>query len=87
MKLDNLFLKIESLESNLQFYNKQMIGKFERIRKDSRARYENGSIDYLDFIQLMKVAFSIFDDYSMVMKNYNETLIELKYMNPDFYRK
>jgi cobalt-zinc-cadmium resistance protein CzcA len=85
--LDNSFLKMEGLETNLQFYNQQMIRKFERMRETSQSRYEAGSIDYLEFIQLMKAAFNIFDDYSMGLKNYNETLIELKYMIPDFYQK
>ncbi len=81
--MESKLIKFNNLGKNLEFYNDKMIGKFEVMRDNIRLQYEQGNISYIEFVQNMKVAFNIFDEYSLIIKEFNDVTIDLKYMIPE----
>jgi cobalt-zinc-cadmium resistance protein CzcA len=54
--------------------------EMERISKVS---YENGSIGYVELMQNMQSAVDVWKDYADVVRRYNKTIVELKYLKGD----
>jgi len=79
-KQSELFSNLKKHEEALSYYQDE--GKFlaEEIFKTSKMSFENGEINFFQYIQSIENAFEIFLDYLLNLNAYNQTVIKLNYL-------
>ena len=79
-KQSELFSQLKKHEEALSYYQDE--GKFlsEEIFKTSKVSFENGEINFFQYIQSIENAFEIFLDYLQNLNAYNQTVIKLNYI-------
>ena len=59
---------------------KMKVSFSEEIFKTSKVSFENGEINFFQYIQSIENAFKIFLDYLQNLNAYNQTVIKLNYL-------
>jgi len=79
-KQSELFSHLKKYDEALSYYQDE--GKFlsEEIFKTSKVSFENGEINFFQYIQSIENAFEIFLNYLQNLNAYNQTVIKLNYL-------
>ncbi len=63
----------------LNSFDEERLQEAELLMENARKRYEAGSIDLVSYVNYMDQAFRIRQDYLKAVRDYNESIIELRY--------
>lgn len=72
-------LDMKKWESSFKYYKNEAMPLINDIKEKSFLRYQNGEIDYTDFVQSVREVIDIEANYIEAMKNYYNSYINLKY--------
>ena len=76
----NEFLRAQRV---LDYYTKQGNTQAERMNYLSQVSYENGEIDYVEYVQNQKTALDVQLQYADAVNDYNQAVIMLNYIKGD----
>lgn len=79
-KKHQLTSELKKHEATLLYYEKEGIGLSEEILKTATVSYQNGEIDFFQFIQSMENATDIIISYLDHLNAYNQTVIALNFL-------
>ena len=77
----NLKYEIESIEKTLDILEKQKNEFAGEILKEAQLNYENGEIDFFDFLQSIENVRDIELNYLKILNEYNQKVINLNFLN------
>ena len=72
-------LDMKKWESSFKYYKNEAMPLINDIKEKSFLRYQNGEIDYTDFVQSVREVIDLEANYIEAMKNYYNSYINLKY--------
>lgn len=67
-------------KDNLTYYTFGGNKQAEEIARISQVSYENGEIDYIEYIQNLETSVGIYLQYTNALNDYNQTIITLNYL-------
>ena len=77
MKLDS---DLKQYEKNLYLLKEQKLTLADQILKTASLNYNNGEIDFFDYIQSIENAKDIELNYNEILNKYNQTVIKINYL-------
>jgi len=80
-KLKQQTTKITKNYENMNFYKQTGLKQSEMILNTANVKYSLGEINYLEYFLLLNQALEIKLDYIKSKKEYNESVIEMKYLS------
>tara|TARA_Y100000034_G_scaffold136654_1_gene214524 strand:+ start:96925 stop:98118 length:1194 start_codon:yes stop_codon:yes gene_type:complete len=75
-----LLSNLKQITNALDYYEEDGNALQSEIRKTARKKYEQGEINYLEFIENLKVASQIQLDYLTDLNAYNQTIIKINHL-------
>jgi cobalt-zinc-cadmium resistance protein CzcA len=79
-EFQNLWNKVNNYHQQLKFFRESRLKEAGLISKNATLQYREGNIDYLQYIQYFDQATTIRLDYLILVKAYNDAVIELNYL-------
>jgi cobalt-zinc-cadmium resistance protein CzcA len=78
---NNLLQKLERSEAELSYYNKSGKSLADEILKTATQSYQNGEIDFFQYIQSIETANQININYLTNLNSYNQIVMDINYLN------
>ena len=76
----SLMLELSKNSNNVDFYEKQAIPEADLIIDQATLSFKAGAIDYMNYIQTLRRALSIKQNYLEALNNYNQTIISIDFI-------
>ena len=80
-RYEQLTQESDKHKMSLEYYESQAIPQSDLIIKNAELSYREGAISYLEFFQIINYSYRIKKMYINELNQFNENLIELKYLN------
>ncbi len=84
LELQNLFHEYNKQRKSLVFYEETALDQSKLIMNSASRSYNEGEINYIEFVQLSAEAIDIVVRYLESLNNYNQTVILIKHMTGAF---
>jgi len=72
-------------KTTLNYYNEKALPQAELILSNSKKSFENGAIDYVEYMQGLTTGIEIKNNYLMVLNQYNQSIIAIEYLAGNKY--
>ncbi len=79
-KINSLFAELKSYESSVQYYQSAGKSLSEQLLNNAGKAFQNGEIDFLQYIHLINSSVSIEMNYLENLNKYNQTVLSLNYL-------
>ncbi|MRX47833.1 CusA/CzcA family heavy metal efflux RND transporter [Pedobacter puniceum] len=76
-----IWLQYQSSLEIVQYFEDKGLADADMISKTANKQFENGDINYLDWVMLIQQSIAIKSQYLQALKNLNEQSIQLQYLN------
>ncbi len=80
--IESLITQLQLNYGRLEYYRKNALKQSDLIIETAKKRFEQGDINYIEFLQSIDTALEIKNQYYFAIKTYNQNIIELKYFIP-----
>jgi cobalt-zinc-cadmium resistance protein CzcA len=77
-EINQSFVEYENSLRQLMFFRDEALKESEEILRQARISYEEGAIDYIEYLQALNVWFDTKTQYSNSIYNYNYSIIKLE---------
>jgi len=77
---EDLLLQLNKYDQMLSYYQDEGKNLSQEIFKTAKYSFENGEINFFQYLQSIENALEILLDYMQNLNNYNQTAIELNYL-------
>jgi len=64
----------------LKYYDEKALPQAELILSNSKKSFENGAIDYVEYMQGLTYGIEIKNNYLEVLNQYNQSIIAIEYL-------
>lgn len=78
-EIGSLLAKYEQMQESLDYYENQRLSNAELIVQNAEMLYESGDIGYIELVQNLTTARQIWEEYLLLIKEYNQQAIDLFY--------
>jgi len=78
-EIESIMAKYEQMRESLQYYENQRLNNAELIVQNAEILYESGDIGYIELVQNLTTARQIWEEYLLLIKEYNQHAIDLYY--------
>ncbi|MFC2151431.1 CusA/CzcA family heavy metal efflux RND transporter [Bacteroidota bacterium] len=78
-EIENLVIHLDQIQNDLIYYHENALKKAALLKHTAKIQFEKEEIEYLEFLQSIKVAQEIDQGYLDALYNYNETAIKLEF--------
>jgi len=79
-KVQSLLAELKSYKSSIHYYNSAGKSLSNELLINSNKAFQNGEIDYIEYIQLMRNSILIEMNYLENLNQYNQTILSLNYL-------
>lgn len=77
--IDNLLIKLNTLFSELQYYNDEALTEAQLILETAQANLRNEEIEYIEYLEAISTAMEIENKYLDLLNAYNQTALQLEF--------
>ncbi len=78
-EIENLVIHLDQIQNDLIYYHENALKKAQLLKITAQVQFEKEEIEYMEFLQSIKVAQEINLGYLETLYNYNETAIKLEF--------
>jgi len=78
-EIENLVVQLDQIQNDLLYYNESALKKATLLKNTATVQFEKEEIDYLEFLQSIKMALEIEMNYLETIYRYNETALKLEF--------
>ena len=78
-EIEAILARYEQMRESLQYYETKRLNNAELIVQNAEMLYESGDIGYIEFVQNLTTARQIWEEYLLLIKEYNQHIIDLFY--------
>ncbi len=79
-KLSVAWLQYKNSQDLLQFFEENQLPNVETIRKLATQQYQNGAINFMEWVMLVNQSTQVQSTYLDLLNEYNETIIEINFL-------
>ncbi|NJO69131.1 MAG: TolC family protein [Bacteroidetes bacterium] len=77
--IDDLKIKLDQAFINIIYYRENALNQADLLINTTALKYQNGEIEYMEYLQNISEALKIKEEYLKCLLNYNITAVELEY--------
>ncbi len=80
-KQSSLIQQYQKFQTSLEYYEQSALPQASLILKQAQKGFENGEIDYVEYIQGLNRALSVRFNYLDILNQYNQSIIQIEFIS------